>query len=90
MNPSGGLPGPGMKEIPLANDIGPVARHAMRHDANGFLKTRFDVGPGYGSKTTPLGLKSDSPLAGQYLGVLREAAHASTFPSAEHVGPPVR
>jgi hypothetical protein len=91
MNPSGGLPGPGMKEIPLANDISPVARHAMRHDANGFLMTRFGIGPGYGSKTTPFGLHSDSPFAGQYLGVIREAAQPTKLPSSDHVvGAPVR
>jgi hypothetical protein len=90
MNPSGGLPGPGTKEIPLASKIDPVARHAMRHDASGFLMTRFGIGPGYGTKTTPMGLKSNSPLAGQYLGVIREAVHGTDLPGYAHVGAPVR
>lgn len=90
MNPSGGLPGPGNKEVPFAKDIAPVARHAMRHDATGFLLTRFGVGPGYGSKTTPLGLEKDNPLAGQVLGVLREMFTPSELPDGEEVAKPGR
>lgn len=90
MNPSGGLPGPGLKEVPLLGRIDAVARHAMRHDATGFLLTRFGVGPGYGTPTSPIGLDKDNPLAGQWLGVLREAVGtASVMPDTSHVGAPV-
>ena len=90
MNPSGGIPGPGMKEVPLVGRIGAFSRHAMRHDATGFLLTRFGVGPGYGTPTTPLGRDKDDPLAGQWLGVLREAVSTSSvLPDTSHVGAPV-
>lgn len=86
MNPSGGIPGPGMKKVPLIGDNETVIRHAMRHDATGFLMTRFGVGPGYGSPTTPFGLDKDNPLAGQILGVAREAfGEASVLPPSAHV-----
>lgn len=91
MNPSGGIPGPGMKKMPLIGDNETVIRHAMRHDATGFLMTRFGVGPGYGSPTTPFGLDKDNPLAGQILGIAREAlGEASTLPPAQHVALPGR
>jgi hypothetical protein len=87
MNPSGGLPGPGMNEIPLIGAFDSVARHAMRHDATGFLLTRFGIGPGYGSPTTPLGLNNSNPLAGQILGIAREAfGKASVLPSPKIEG----
>jgi hypothetical protein len=91
MCPCGGIPGPGPKEIPLARDIPPVARHAMRHDALGFLLTRFGVGPGYGSKTTIFGRNSDDPMAGQVLGIARETfKESSVFPPSKHVAKPER
>jgi hypothetical protein len=83
MNPTGGLPGPGAKEIPLIGHIEPIARHAMRHDATGFLLTRFGVGPGYGSKTTAIGRASDDPLGGQILGVFREMFTPSDLPKGD-------
>jgi hypothetical protein len=79
MNPSGGIPGAGMKELPILGSLDPVARHAMRHDATGFLLTRFGVGPGYGSKTTAFGLSKDNPMAGQMLGMLRETLNPSSL-----------
>jgi hypothetical protein len=86
MNPAGGLPGAGASEIPLIGRIDAVSRHAMRHDATGFLRTRFGVGPGYGSPTTPVGLSSDNPLAGQILGLAREAfGTSSILPAFQHV-----
>ena len=90
MNPTGGIPGPNAKKIPLFADFGPVARHAMRHDATGFLKTRLNAGPGYGSKTTIFGRKSNDPLAGQILGVAREIFHSSKLPASDHVAKPGR
>jgi len=90
MNPTGGIPGPNDKKIPLFADFGPVARHAMRHDATGFLKTRLNVGPGYGSKTTIFGRQSNDPLAGQILGVTREIFHSSKLPVSDHVAKPGR
>lgn len=90
MNPSGGLAGSGLSEIPLLGRIDAVSRHAMRHDATGFLLTRFDVGPGYGTATTPLGLNKYDPLAGQWLGVLREAVSTSSvLPDTSGIGAPV-
>lgn len=87
MNPCGGLPGPGGREIPLLNSIDFMQRHALRHDAVGFLISHFGVGPGYGTPTTPLGLDSHNPLAGQILGVLRESlVTPSVFPKSDHVG----
>ena len=88
MNPSGGLPGPGMNEVPLLGRFDSVARHAMRHDATGFLLTRFGVGPGYGTPTTLLGMDKDNPLAGQWLGILREVGTASVLPDIAGVGAP--
>ncbi|MGV3524045.1 MAG: hypothetical protein ACO1RX_07470 [Candidatus Sericytochromatia bacterium] len=91
MNPTGGLPGDGASEIPLIGHIDAVARHAQRHDATGFLLTRFGVGPGYGSPTTPLGLNNANPLAGQWLGILREGlGEASSLPDGSHVALPER
>lgn len=91
MNPTGGLPGPGATEIPLIGRIGAVARHAMRHDACGFLLTRFNVGPGYGTETTPLGLDKSNPLAGQWLGIAREAfVEESIFEDSSGVATPHR
>lgn len=90
MNPSGGIPGSGMDELPLLGSIDAVSRHAMRHDATGFLISRFDVGPGYGTATTPLGRDKRDPLAGQWLGVLREAVSTSSIlPDTSGVGAPV-
>lgn len=86
MCPCGGIPGPGPKEVPLISGVNAVQRHAMRHDALGFLFTRFDVGPGYGSKTTPFGLANDNPMAGQVLGIAREIfKESSVFPDSDHV-----
>lgn len=91
MCPCGGIPGDGHREIPLASSIAPVARHAMRHDALGFLLTRFGVGPGYGSPTTPFGLNSSEPMAGQILGIAREVLReASVMPESGHVAKPER
>lgn len=91
MYPCGGIPGPGAHEVPLISSFASVQRHAMRHDALGFLLTRFGVGPGYGSKTTILGRQSDDPLAGQILGIAREALReASVFPASHHIGRPER
>lgn len=91
MCPCGGIPGDGAKEVPLVSKIDAVQRHAMRHDALGFLMTRFGVGPGYGSKTTPFGLSSDNPLAGQVLGIAREIFHeSSVFSSGEKAATPDR
>ena len=89
MNPSGGIPGPGLKEVPLLGRFDSVVRHALRHDATGFLLTRFNVGPGYGTPTTPLGLDKDNPLAGQWLGILREVKTASVIPDVSQVGQPL-
>jgi hypothetical protein len=83
MNPTGGLPGPAEKEIPFAKEIAPVLRHAMRHDATGFLMTHFGVGPGYGTKTTALGFDSSNPLAGQILGIIREVFDPSELPEGD-------
>ncbi|PKL76038.1 MAG: hypothetical protein CVV27_12310 [Candidatus Melainabacteria bacterium HGW-Melainabacteria-1] len=91
MSPCGGIPGAGPKEVPLISKIDAIQRHAMRHDALGFLLTRFDVGPGYGSKTTVFGLESHKPMAGQVLGVAREVfREASVMPASEHVARPER
>lgn len=90
MNPCGGLPGPGAKEIPLARKIEPILRHAMRHDANGFLLTRFGVGPGYGSKTSVLGKESSNPLAGQILGIVREMVSPTDMPKGDEATKPER
>lgn len=86
MNPSGGIPGDGNKELPFAAKIGPIARHAMRHDATGFLMTRFGIGPGYGSKTSFVGRESTDPLAGQLLGIVREFVMPSQLPDGEEAG----
>lgn len=75
MNPTGGIAGPGAKGVAFQD--GPLRRHAVRHDAVGFLKTRFDAGPGYGTKTSAVGLQSDNPLAGQILGIAREVTNPS-------------
>ncbi len=78
--------GPNVSVLRHFDALPAVARHAMRHDATGFLFVRFGVGPGYGSKTTPLGLSSDNPLAGQILGLGREMfATSSALPSGDHV-----
>jgi len=71
MNPTGGIAGPGHLGFAFEKDNA-LRRHGIRHDAVGFLKTRFNVGPGYGTKTTKLGLKSSNPLAGQWLGIGRQ------------------
>lgn len=71
MNPTGGIAGPGAMGLAFEKD-NPLRRHAIRHDAVGFLKTRFGVGPGYGTKTSKIGFKSDNPLAGQWLGIGRQ------------------
>lgn len=90
MNPSGGIPGAGMDKLPLISEIGAVARHALRHDATGFLLSRFQVGPGYGTPTTPvLGMDKDNQYGGQWLGILREACSSSIFPDTSHVGKPL-
>jgi hypothetical protein len=90
MNPTGGIPGAGAKEVPLST-LGPVARHAMRHDATGFLTTRFGVGPGYGSKTSWIGRASNDPLAGQILGMAREIlSPTEDIPSGETAAKPGR
>jgi len=87
MNPSGGIPGRGMEKVPIIGDNEAVVRHAMRHDATGFLKTRLGVGPGYATKTTPLGRQSDDPLAGHVLGLAREVfQEESVLPEHEYVG----
>ncbi len=83
MNPSGGIPGDGNKELPFAAKIAPLARHAMRHDATGFLINRFGIGPGYGSKTSFVGRESTDPLAGQLLGVVREIITPSELPTGD-------
>jgi hypothetical protein len=86
MNPTGGIPGDGVKEIPFST-LGPIARHAMRHDATGFLMNRFEVGPGYGSKTSFLGRASTDPLAGQILGLAREVlSPTEDLPSGDQAG----
>lgn len=91
MCPCGGIPGAGASEVPLIGNIDAVARHAMRHDACGFLLTRFGVGPGYGSPTTPLGLNNSNPLAGQILGIAREMFNVSSeIPDGQHVAKPER
>lgn len=90
MCPCGGIPGDGPKEIPLISTLDPIARHAMRHDATGFLLTRFGVGPGYGSKTTIFGREKNDPLAGQILGVAREILNASELPNGVEVATPGR
>jgi WXG100 family type VII secretion target len=45
LNPTGGMPGPGALAFP-ANDSA-LAHHSAFHDSAGFLKTHFDIGPGY-------------------------------------------
>lgn len=76
MNPTGGIGGPGAMGIAFKDDQA-LRRHAIRHDATGFLKTHFGVGPGYGTKTTFFGLGADNPLAGQLGGIFREMGEAS-------------
>jgi hypothetical protein len=91
MNPCGGIPGAGADEIPLASQIGAISRHAMRHDATGFLLTRFGTGPGYGSPTSVFGLASNNPMAGQILGIARETfGPSSEFPEFNHIAMPER
>ena len=91
MYPCGGIPGPGADEVPVINGLGAIQRHAMRHDALGFLLTRFEVGPGYGSKTTVFGRQNTDPLAGQLLGVARELfKDSSVSPESGHVAGPER
>ena len=91
MCPCGGIPGDGASEVPLIGNIDAVARHAMRHDACGFLLTRFGVGPGYGSPTTPFGLNNSNPLAGQVLGIAREVFNMpSVQPVGQHAAKPER
>ncbi len=86
MNPTGGIPGPGAKEVPLVGRFDSGLRHAMRHDATGFLITRFNVGPGYGSEDIPIALGKTNPLSGQVLGLLREAiGEPSTLPNFDYV-----
>jgi len=85
MNPTGGIAGPGAKGIAFQDD-GVMRRHAIRHDAVGFLETRFGVGPGYGTKTTLFGLDSDNPLAGQLGGIFREMGEASDRVDTEGIG----
>lgn len=90
MNPTGGIPGPGDNEVPLVGRFDNMARHAMRHDATGFLLTRFDIGPGYSTQTTMLGMDESNPLSGQWLGVIRETVDGSDMPDFSHVGKPSR
>lgn len=90
MCPCGGIPGDGAKEIPLISTLDPIARHAMRHDATGFLSTRFEVGPGYGTKTTIFGREKNDPLAGQILGVAREIFNPSELPDGSYAARPER
>ncbi|MGE3726719.1 MAG: hypothetical protein AB7I41_14260 [Candidatus Sericytochromatia bacterium] len=86
MNPTGGIPGPGAKEVPLVGSFDAGLRHAMRHDATGFLITRFNVGPGYGSENSPVALGKTNPLSGQVLGLLREAIGSpSELPNFDYV-----
>ncbi len=85
MNPTGGLIGPGVSILRHLDGIDSLKRHAMRHDATGFLKTRFGVGPGYGSKTSMFGRDSDDPLAGQIFGWAREIGEESDFEDHSHV-----
>ncbi|MFT7521662.1 MAG: hypothetical protein ACI9MC_003814 [Kiritimatiellia bacterium] len=72
MNPSGGMIGPGVTMLRHLKGIDSLKRHAMRHDATGFLKTYFSVGPGYSSKTSIVGMQSSNPLSGQLTGWTRE------------------
>lgn len=72
MNPTGGLIGPGSTILRHLDGIDSLKRHALRHDATGFLVNRFGVGPGYGSKTSFIGRESTDPLAGQIYGWARE------------------
>jgi hypothetical protein len=90
MNPTGGIPGEGAKALPIVGHIQTIQRHAMRHDATGFLKNKLDVGPGYGTKTSAIGRKSTDPLAGQWLGVLREMGTPSKLPDGETAAKPGR
>lgn len=83
MNPSGGRAGPGSSSIGW--DEGVMARHAIRHDAAGFLGQKMGVGPGYGTKSSFLGLDSDNPLAGQFAGIAREMRNPSELPAIDHV-----
>lgn len=86
MNPTGGIPGPGANEVPLVGSFDAGLRHAMRHDATGFLITRFNVGPGYGSENTVFALGKNNPLSGQVLGLLREAVGSpSELPNFQYV-----
>lgn len=88
MNPAGGIPGDGMKKLPILSRFDSVNRHAMRHDATGFLYKRFHVGPGYGG--SPLPLNKDNPMTGQIYGLTREIfIKESVLPSYAHVGPPI-
>ncbi len=80
MNPSGGIAGAGL--IGIAFDFGPLHRHAIWHDACGFLRTAFNVGPGYG------GDDSDSPLSGQFEGIGREMNQDANIPDWKPVGAP--
>jgi hypothetical protein len=87
MNPTGGIPGPGAKEVPLIGRFDSGLRHAQRHDATGFLITRFNVGPGYGSEEGLVSLGKNNPLSGQVYGLLRESINMpSTLPDFTYVG----
>ena len=64
----------------LTRESGALAGRFPRHDATGFLRSFFGVGPGYG------GAKPDSPLSGQIEGILRELINTSKLPSFESIG----
>ena len=66
LNPTGGMPGPGEWAIPTGESA--VSYHAAFHDAGGFLKNHFDVGPGYNylnAENRP----ADDPLTGHESGL---------------------
>jgi hypothetical protein len=89
MNPTGGIAGPGDKGFAFQEDNA-LRRHAIRHDAVGFLMTRFGVGPGYGTKTGSDILDPTNPLAGQHGGIIREMKGASDKVDAKDVGKSAR
>lgn len=47
LNPTGGIMGPGSSNLPQPHPDHANAYHSIYHDAGGYLKKTFDLGPGY-------------------------------------------
>lgn len=65
MSPTGGMAGPGNERVIGVSDGSAVATHGAVHDAAGFLKNCFDIGPGYDYFNNEVGSDGTNPLAGQ-------------------------